>query len=422
MNLKRVSNIIRDSKEAKNTIWLFLLQGFDKLIPLVIVPYLMITVGAEAYGFIGFSYAVVGYLVLLINFGFGLSSTKKIAIAYNDRIKLSSIFISTLAAKILLLLIGTPVLFIIILLSPSLKPYSITCLCMTPMAIGAMLSTEWLYQGLGKIKTAAIINSVCQILILPLILIFVKDKSDYNIAAFIQSITTLVGSIILIVIIFINKWISFIPVKVKDIINELKDSFPLFLSQAATSTYTQLFTIILAIVADPVAVGSYSAAERIMRSVCFSIYSPISKAFYPRVAYLGNNNRPNAKQLLNMLAKTMFIVMLIISIGLFLLAHPISLFIGKDYVGLDRLIKIMAVTPLFISLGAIYGQMGLIALGDNKSKIYFRNSYLYAAPVSLLLVSILAWLFAETGASIAMLLTESFVFISMACYYKFKQC
>lgn len=417
MGVKMVLKRFTDSNIAKDTIWLFLLQCVDKIIPLAVVPYLMITLGVERYGFISFSTAITGYLILLIDFGFALSASKRISISANDIAAINRVSTATLGAKLLLLIVGTPIVLSVVYFTPSLRVYFVTCICMLPLALASFLSTSWLYQGLGKIKLNALITSASKIGILPLTFILVRNKSDYNIAALIQSGVYLVANIISLFLLLKRKWFSIVKISIKDIIEETKESIPLFLSNAATSIYTQLFTIILGIITTPAIVGTYSAAERIMRSICFTIYSPIVTAFYPKIAAMSVLDIDRGKQLIHQLIKYFFIVMMLLCIFFFIFSTPISNFIGQEYVGLSRLIKIVAIIPLFISLGGVYGQLGLIALGNSEAKKWFRNTYILAAPTSLLLVSVLAWYYAETGAAIATLLTELFVCLSMS--YRF---
>ena len=106
--IKKIIDIIKSTKEIEDTIYLYVLQIVDKIIPLLIIPYLMVTLGAEKYGYIGFSTAIVNYLLLIVEFGFNLSATKRVAVAKEQgKQELSEVFFSTLWAKVLLLIIAT---------------------------------------------------------------------------------------------------------------------------------------------------------------------------------------------------------------------------------------------------------------------------------------------------------------------------
>ena len=407
------------SEAVKDVIYLFVFQIVDKILPLVVIPYLMIVLGSEKYGYIGFSTAVIQYIILIVDFGFNLSATKKIAIAQQQgKMEVSKIFLSTFYAKLILLLVSTFVVVIILITIPPIKRYSFTVLCMYPMVIGTILTPTWLFQGIGRIRLLAVISSLSKLIILPLIFLFVNNDKDYNLAALIQSsVYFFAGAISVLIIIRLNL-ISLVKIPISYVKNEIQESFPLFLSSAATSAYTQLFTVILGLTSTPVVVGRFSAAEKIMRSLCFAIYNPINTAFYPRVSSLSSKNRHEASIKLNDIAGLVLTLMLLLSVVLFFFAKPISIVLGDGYEGVDFLLKILSPAPVAIALGAVFGQMGLVAMGNKETVNHFKTVYFYAALISLALVTILSWKLADTGAAIALVLTEYFVFISMRYLYR----
>jgi len=66
-----------------------------------------------------------------------------------------------------------------------------------------------------------------------------------------------------------------------------------------------------------------------------------------------------------------------------------------------------------IAVGGVQGQMGLIAMGGEEEKTEFRNVYLAAGVIALVSVSVLAYFWGAIGASIALVIAEGFVCISM---------
>ena len=419
----KLLNSLQDSQykaQVYDSFYLFIFNGMNQLLPLVVIPYLMVVLGAEGYGYIGFATALCNYFVLIVDFGFNLSATKAVAIAFEkkNQEELSRIFYSTLLSKLLLLLLSIVLYIPICFGIPQFRSYSITTLCMFPLVLSNVFTFAWLYQGIGKIKILSVINTVVKFLILPLIFILVKSNSDYNIAALIQSGVYLAGAAVSTIL--IRKYVSirFVRIKWSDIKKSIKESWPLFLSSVATSVYTQLFTLILAYFSPAIVVGKYSAAERIMRSCCFMIYSPISQAFYPKVAALGSVDMQKAKMLLNKLFSGVLLVMTMLAICFLLFADVISDFLGKGYEDISTLLRIIALTPIPIALGGIAGQMGLIALGNDTSKMHFIGAYWKSVMISLPVVCILTYMFNEIGTAVSMMLTEFIVFFFMAFYYK----
>lgn len=91
-------------------------------------------------------------------------------------------------------------------------------------------------------------------------------------------------------------------------------------------------------------------------------------------------------------------------------------FLGKDYTGTDSVFKIMSIAPLFIALGGVLGQFGLLAMGTEKDKKNFQKTYFIAAIVALITIFSLVPAYLAVGASIALLLTEITVFSGMFWY------
>jgi len=411
--------VIENKQEIKDVIYLMMLQGLNYVAPLIVFPYLMKVLGAEKFGYIGFSLSVNQYLMLIVDFGFNLSATKKVALAKNNSQELNEIFSATLWAKIGLLLVSFLILMIFAFFIPKFQLYSSTLLIMFLMVVANAFSFVWLFQGLGKIRIISIINIISKFLILPLTFIFVKSPEDFNIAALIQSLVYVFGSLLTITILiqkkYISNWLIFIKARIKE---EIKSAYPIFLSNAATSIYTALFAIILGYYSNPVEVGKYTAAEKIMRGFCFLIFTPVSQAFYPKVSSMNLSSPMKAFALSKKILKFIVGIMLILFIGLFFFSSPLTQFLGKDYNGTDVIFKIMSIAPLFIASGGVLGQFGLLALGNEKDKKNFQNVYLLAAVVSLIAVFSLVPKYYSIGAAIALLSTEIIVFIGMLWFNK----
>ena len=57
-----------NKQEVVDILYLFVLQGVNKFLPFLVIPYLMVKLGATGYGYIGFSLSVIQYLALIIDF------------------------------------------------------------------------------------------------------------------------------------------------------------------------------------------------------------------------------------------------------------------------------------------------------------------------------------------------------------------
>ncbi len=406
-------------REILDTVYLIALQGFNYVAPLIVFPYLMIVLGAEKFGYIGFSLAITQYLMLIVDFGFNLSATKRVALAKDDQAELNQIFSATLLAKLGLLLLSFVILLIFAFAVPRFSIYSSTMIIMFLMVIANAFSFVWLFQGLGKIRIISIVNIVSKLLILPLTFIIVKQSSDYQKAALIQSLVYVLSSVITTSILLNNKYVTnwFDSTK-KQIVAELKASYPIFLSSAATSLYTSLFAIILAYFSTPDEVGKYTAAEKIMRGFSYLIFVPISQSFYPKISALSKDKTTEAVSLVRKIAMFVGSCMGLVFVVLYFRSNYLTTFLGKGYQGTTEIFKIMALIPLFIGLGGVFGQLGVLALGTEQDKKKFQQVYFIAGVIALLAIFGLIPFFHSVGAAIALLLTELVVCILMAWFSK----
>lgn len=407
-------------KEIWDTFYLIALQGITYLAPLIVFPYLMITLGAEKFGYIGFSLAITQYLMLIVNFGFHLSATKRVALCRDDQNGLNKVFSATMLAKLALLVLCFFILLIVAFAIPRFTVYSKTLLILFSMVVADTFSFVWLFQGIGKIKTISIINIVSKLLILPLTFVFVHKPDDYLVAAFIQSMVYLFGSFMAGFLVIRNKYITnWIRTTKEQILAELRSGYPIFLASIATSMYTALFVVILGYFSSPSEVGKYSAADRIMRAIAYLILVPVSQSFYPKISALSISNKKEAKATVLKLAVLVGMLMLVVFFTMFFFSGYLVSFLGKDYQGTTRLFQIMALIPLFIGVGGILGQLGLLALGDEQDKKIYQRVYFAAGAVALVSIILLIPHYHSIGVAIAVFLTEFVVVAGML--WRFKQ-
>ncbi|MEA0237488.1 O34 family O-antigen flippase, partial [Escherichia coli] len=273
-----------DKRLTSNIISLCLVQGAGYIIPLLTLPYLVKTLGPVSYGVLGFSIAFTQYFLLIVDYGFNLSATKKIA-GERNKIKVSEIFWNVMACKLILTIICCVILFTLLEFSSYLYSQKSVIYSSFLIVISSVVFPVWLFQGKECLTLSSLISIGIKLLAVPLIFIYVERPSDAWLAAMITSITSILGGIASLIIIWKRKWIGMIDISLKSIVFELKDAWHVFLSSAAVNLYTSSVTVILGFICGPVAVGYFVAADKLRQAVQ-GLIIPFSQAFYPRITSL----------------------------------------------------------------------------------------------------------------------------------------
>ena len=197
----------------------------------------------------------------------------------------------------------------------------------------------------------------------------------------------------------------------------MQESFYIFLSYLGSSVYTTMNTFIMSFFVGLRDIGIYSSADKVVMTAQ-SLMSPIHQAIFPNLSSFSDKN-----EYLNKFKKyglILFSVASLISVSLFFLSKIIVLILfGKEFYESYKILQLLSPLPLIISLGVIFGQWGLIAIGESK---ILGKIYLIAGLLHLSYIFILLKLDGIYGAAISIVLTESLVsmFLSIFFFKKIK--
>ena len=212
---------------------------------------------------------------------------------------------------------------------------------------------------------------------------------------------------------------SFTKIKFSSICVSVKDSYPLFISFIASSVYTTLNTIILSFFVPVKNIGIYSAADK-LRNVSQSVISPFQQAIFPNLSSHTNVFDDYLKHL-KRYGIIFFGIGLCISLGLAILSRPIiHLLLGSKFDESFNALLLMSPLPAIITLAVIFGQWGLVNIGESKklSRIYVIGSFSHV-----LHVLITIKYFGIYGAIFSSLITETLLTTAMAVtfFYEIKR-
>ena len=354
---------------------------------------------------------VVVYFNLFIDYGFNLTAPR--ALARCSKAEIPLIFSTFMWAKIILLFVVSIffclALWFISLLHIIELDWNLFGAVYISV-VGNVLFPIWFFQGIQQMRYITIINIVGRTLSILCIFMFVSSENNYVLEAFLQSCTPFIAGIFSLILIA-NKFPGILQKPdLKNIKTAFSEARQIFVSNLAISLYTNTDIVLLGILTNNTIVGYYSGADKLLNCIKRGI-SAINDAIYPFISQQFKLNFSNA---IRFLKKQMFVYVLggIMGGVIILIGSPIIIpwLLGSKYIHSILPLQIMAFVPLIVALSNIFGYETMLPLG--MEKIYSRI-LLLASVLNLIIIVPLILFFQENGVSMAMLITEIFVTVTM---------
>lgn len=408
MNLLNKFNAILNSEAKKrlflNFISLSVLQGANYIIPLITIPYLFATLGAENFGIIMFAQSVVTFFGLFVNYGFNLSATKEVAINRNDIKKVSEIFSTVTTIKFFFTLIASVVFIVMILSFDKFSNDKFLYLLTFCSIIESILFPIWLFQGMERMKYITIIYTISKVIVAVLIFFLIDKSSDYLLVPIIYFLGSVISGIISLFVIKKYFNINFYIPSFHQVRFQLQEGWHLFISNISINMYRNANILILGFITSSLYVGYYALAEKVIKALQ-SLMGPLSEALYP---YIANKSAKQSveKSLKDLfkISKYYFFILVAIALLLILFApFAVKILSGSYTKSIVLDMRILSAAIFFGGFNYLFGIIGLISLGYQK---YFSNSVLIAGALNVVLCFVLSPIIKDTGAAISLSISE----------------
>lgn len=385
-----------------NFIMNFILTVSNFLFPLITFPYISRVLLPEGTGKIAFALSIVSYFTIFASFGVATYGIRAIAQVRDDKERLSKTMHELLFINIISMTIVYVALAIAILVVPKFAMEKELFWVTSLFILFAIVGVEWLYKGLEKYQYITARTIVFKIASLFLVFLFVKEKSDYIIFAFI-SIFAIVGSGILNLI-NSRKLINYKLYSEYEFKKHLKPMFVLFLTSLAIAIYTSLDEGLLGLLSSPEQVGYYNAAVRV-KGILFTLITSLGVVLLPRLSYYVENNMET--EFHEALAKsTNFIVVISASVVIFFTLfakETILILAGENYVASIIPLQIVVWALILSAITNILGIQILLPLKKDKQLLF---SVLCAATVDVIANVILVPKLAAVGTALSVIAAE----------------
>ena len=392
----------KEKKVVENAIYLTILQWFNYLIPLLILPYLVRTIGTKMFGLVMFAQTVATIFTLITDFGFSITGTRALSILKKNRTMKGELFFGVMSIKFALIILLLFFLFALTSTSDKFSQNKLIYYYSFGVTIGMTIFPSWFFHGIQNMKVITIVNAVSRTLFAGLVFMFITKPEDFLLVPLFNS-----ASYIITGLFGLFYALKFLKIKVPSIVfifNLVKESFKLFLSNLSTSLYSSFNILIIGLLTNDTLTGVYASFEKIILALK-NIYTPIYQAVFPWLS-----TQTNQKRIIKKMSRIVFLLGLFGVVALITFSEEILILMFNDEIILSYKILFQAIAPiLFLAgLSMLYNYLYLSATKKYDLRLKILG---YTGLIGILLSTILTFYFDIYGVVFSVVFCEIILLI-----------
>lgn len=271
------------AKFAKNTALQYGLEIARYAFPLLTVPYLTRVLGPDVYAVRAYILAAMTFMQVFLSFGFNPYGTKEIAEHQND---LQHIRVETSAIAMLrvaLCAVGGVSILLIVPHVPIMAEHPVyVAIAYSGACFKAMLP-DFVFRGLEDMGIITYRYIVSQTVATVFIFLLVRSDADLLLVPLFEALAELIAFLWSWSNVIFKRGIRFISPGMDRLIGAFRAATVFFLSNASTTIYTSLTTLMIGIyVSDAAEISYWSIAMTAIQAIQ-TLYTPVSNSLYPHM-------------------------------------------------------------------------------------------------------------------------------------------
>lgn len=406
----KVTELI-DGKNLKNGLWLYLLQFFNTILPLITVPYVASArvLGQAGYGTFSIALNIITYLQVLIEYGFGMSATREVAVSEKDTRMISRIFTSVLLAR--LILFGLSILIAIgyLFFRNASSVLWLSMMVMLVCLLGYCTQQNWLFQGMQEMKYISIINILSRSISTVLIFIMVKTGDDIVKYSLLYSISPLLAGFSGCFIAVRRYGLRLVRVTIHDVLDELKKGWYVFTTQFSSKVFGGIGLTFLGVLSTEVVAGTFAAIQKIP-NIMMLAWMPISQVLYPLISKDMKESYSKGRKKVVQFQKFFIPLFILLAVLISFFSKTIVGVFGKEYADYSYWVIPLLIWFVLAINNNFLGIQTLLASGHDKEySICFQISVACTVVINFVLV----YFFGGDGAALAPAISEAILFFTL---------
>lgn len=237
------------------------LQALNYLLPILILPFLINSIGVGNIGVISTAFALTIYFQMFGEYGFNLTATKEVSKNRNNSLHINQLFTAIFYIKICFLFFGFILYVGIVKLTKSFSAAEPIFLITFLIPLGQVMFPTWLFQGLEKMKFITIINAITKIIGAIITVLVVKNPEDTILVPLINGIASISATVFAFAVTYQSFNVRLGLINIKIIKELLTEGWYVFQSKIFTTLYKNSNIIILSLFSPPSVVGIYLSSK-----------------------------------------------------------------------------------------------------------------------------------------------------------------
>lgn len=397
---------------VKNISSLYTLQLLNFLFPLVTLPYLTRVLGVEEFGNLILAQSIALLFAAPIEYGFGLSTTRSIAVARGNIQEITNLVSNTVSAKIYLTVISV-ILFGIAYsfnLFDKVSGYTIEILLLFTVSGWSFL---WFYRGIEKTYYSVIIELIGKVFFTVCVFLFISDTDDGKHVLQFQ-ILMLVITISLSFLI-LKKWIAELTISMAKGLETLIADGPLFIFKGLASIHANIPIIVVSYFLSAQYFGLFTASFKLSKQLIAALSGPFWDALYPSMSRYLNIKESSSKIFKIFIISLLFGMLYGLSVYMFAEDFVLLIF-GDDFSQSSSLLRILALACPIITVN-------ISLINILISQKYERLVNVATAVNIIILIAMFVFVIAEYGelsSTWIIVFTELILLAELLIIYKLK--
>jgi polysaccharide transporter, PST family len=348
----------------RNAAFLYGAHAVRYLVPLATIPYLTRVLGANGFGRYVFVQGFCFFVMQLIEYGFGLSNIRAVAIHRDDAKALGKVVSGTFGAQLVLtVLAGVITLAAYLGLTQLGADARLLSVGFGSIVVQA-LAPIWFFKGLEMMHTAALLDVVSRVVRMLLIFALVQSPADTWLAFGCDAI----AGLLLLALSARPIYRSITPStpSLESLRASLRSGFATFVVRISTNLFSSGSVFILGLSVPPALVGLFGGADRIVTTIRSGL-NPGFDTLFRGIARLAVRSPAQAKQLVWRTLLYAELIAIPLALGLVIFAPlVVRVLLGPQFVGAADCLRVLALALPLATSNLILGTYWLYLQGYER--------------------------------------------------------